>query len=338
MIKGLFFTVALLAPGLAYGGNPSGDLSVEVVPASPNGIACDIGPAYTGAVPAAAQAAGFTRCAANYDFSNSFYAARSNWLDCAGAANPQWWNLSYSGGAVAPCSRFNIIADPAFGTNALQSIYLPSDWPNELATELDTTNSSSPRPGTNPGFFFATQFYAEVAEYVTANAQNNAYTRTTCGTSPAQLGSGLWTWAAPNTVETDFMEFYPGLNKCGNGGNTIDWNDGAYSTGAALTLGNNGGQPGQQAGYDPTIPHTYGVLQTASGTTYTRCNYMDGTQLGSACFSAAFGSAVLSSKSWMKMSMGPHTNSASTQPAVNVDLRVQRVTIWECPSYQTGHC
>ena len=125
MIKELFFAVVLLAPTLAYSGNPSGDLSVEVVPASSNGIACDIGPNYTGSIPAAAQAVGFTHCAANYDFSNSFYATRSNWLDCAGAANPQWWNLSYATTTPAPCGRYNIIADTAFGTNVLQSIYEP---------------------------------------------------------------------------------------------------------------------------------------------------------------------------------------------------------------------
>jgi len=335
MIKELFFTVALLAPGLASGGNPSGNLSVEVVPASPNGVACDIGPAYTGAVPAAAQAAGFTHCAANYDFSNSFYATRSNWLDCAGAANPQWWNLPYAGTAAVPCGRYNIIADSAFGTNVLQSIFQPSDWPSSSSTEIDTTNSPSPTPGSNPGFFFSTQFYVEVAEYVTADTQNNAYAGTSCGSSPALFG-GVWTWAAPETVETDFMEFYPGLSQCTNGGNTYDHNGGG-----ALLPGNVNAQPGQlvfSSGYDPTIPHTYGTLQTANGTIYTRCNYMDGRQLGSGCVSGTFGSRAVAAKSWLKITMGPEKNSAGSQPAVNEDLRVQRITIWECPGYPTGHC
>ena len=74
MQRTLLFAAVLLAPNLAY----SADLSVQAVPASSDGIACDIGPNYTGAVPAAALAAGFTHCAANYDFSNSFYATRSN--------------------------------------------------------------------------------------------------------------------------------------------------------------------------------------------------------------------------------------------------------------------
>src|SRR5690349_20905051 len=33
MLRKLFFTAALLLPGLAYGGNPSADLSVQVAPA-----------------------------------------------------------------------------------------------------------------------------------------------------------------------------------------------------------------------------------------------------------------------------------------------------------------
>jgi hypothetical protein len=253
-------------------------------------------------------------------------------LDCAGAANPQWWNLSYSQGAVVPCSRYNVIADSAFGTNVLQTIYQPSDWPNSTSAEIDTTNSPSPTPGSNPGYFFATQFYVDVAEYMTLNTQNNAYAGTACGSSPA-LFQGVWTWAAPNQVETDFMEFYPGLNKCGNGGNTFDHNGGG-----GLFPANVGAQTGQQGGYDPTIPHTYGTLQTASGTTYTRCNYMDGTQLGSGCVSGTFGSGAITSKSWLKITLGPATNRAGTQPLVNEDLRVQRVTIWECAGYPTGHC
>jgi hypothetical protein len=329
MKKIVLFAAVLFAPNLAHSANP-----VQAVPASSDGIACDIGPNYTGAIPAAALAVGFTHCAANYDFSNSFYATRSNWLDCAGAANPQWWNLSF-GGANAPCSRYNIISDPAFGTNVLQSIYQPSDWPREISTELDTTNSASPTPGSNPGFFFPTQFYVEVAEYVTADTQNNAYAGTSCGLSPALFG-GVWAWAAPESVETDFMEFYPGASTCTNGGNTYDHNGGG-----ALFAANVNAQPGQlvfSSGYDPTIPHTYGILQMANGTSYTRCNYMDNVGLGSGCVSDTFGAGAISSKSWLKITIGPETNNPGTKPSVNEDLRVQRITVWECTDLQSGHC
>jgi hypothetical protein len=334
MMKGLFFTVALLAPGFAYGGNPSGDLSVEVVPASPKGIACDMGPAYTGAVPAAAQAAGFTHCAANYDFANSFYATRSNWLDCAGAANPQFWNLPYVRNPAAPCSDYNIIFDSAFGTNVLQSTYTPADWSaGVFSTELDSTNSPSPTYGTNPGFFFASQFYVEVVQYVTANTQNNAYNVPNCGAPNIPGIFGVWTWATPITVETDYMEFYPGANKCINGGNTYD-----HSNSGSVFPGNERGQVGQQGGYDPTVPHTYGILQTASGTIFTRRNYLDGSALGTGSDSATFSTGAITTHSWTKITIGPE-NLTAPQPAVNVDHRLQRITVWECPTYvSAGHC
>src|SRR5215831_15560422 len=35
MVRELFYTAALLVPGLAYAGNPSADLSVQIVPAVP---------------------------------------------------------------------------------------------------------------------------------------------------------------------------------------------------------------------------------------------------------------------------------------------------------------
>src|ERR1700730_16567866 len=81
MIKKLFFMAALLAPGLAYGGNPSADLTGQIVPAGS-------GPP----VPAPAAAAGFTTLAGNFDFSQPLYATQSNWLDCpTSSGNRMLW-------------------------------------------------------------------------------------------------------------------------------------------------------------------------------------------------------------------------------------------------------
>ena len=87
MIKKLLFTAALLVPGLAYGQNPSTNLSAQVVRAGSDPIACDIGPAYTGQIPAAATQAGIIGCAANYDFTQT-----QSFTDNAGTH--QWSNLS----------------------------------------------------------------------------------------------------------------------------------------------------------------------------------------------------------------------------------------------------
>src|ERR1700761_1982291 len=80
---------ALLAPVLAYGGSPSTDLSVQIVPAAspPPPPPTNLTP------PAPAQAAGFTTLAANYDFTGqtsdgvhpaNWYQTITNWLTCVG--------------------------------------------------------------------------------------------------------------------------------------------------------------------------------------------------------------------------------------------------------------
>src|SRR6266478_9018702 len=95
MIKKLFFTAALLVPGLANGADPSATLPVQIVPSgSPR------------AIPAGAQAAGFTTLALDADFSLPFYATQSNWLDCAGATSPQWYRawIGFGSGIAGPCS------------------------------------------------------------------------------------------------------------------------------------------------------------------------------------------------------------------------------------------
>ena len=93
MIKGLFFTAALLMPSLAYAGNPSANLSVQVVPAGVQ------------VAPAGAQAAGYTTLAFHSDFTQPFYTNLSNWLDCAGATSPQWWIAGGNGHSPPPCAQ-----------------------------------------------------------------------------------------------------------------------------------------------------------------------------------------------------------------------------------------
>src|SRR5712672_250684 len=88
MIKKLFFTAALLVPGIAYGADPSANLPIQIVPAGP-------------AVPAPAAAAGFTTRVLHSDFTSPAYADTSTWLQCAGASSPIWWttnNANYKKG------------------------------------------------------------------------------------------------------------------------------------------------------------------------------------------------------------------------------------------------
>src|SRR5262245_55180275 len=105
MIGKLSCAALLVLPSFAYGQKPSADLSIQIVPP---GIACDIGPNYSGPIPAAAQTAGYTHCAANYDFTSATNFSCSvqgcgtgvsynmsniaTWLGGCGASAPLWWN------------------------------------------------------------------------------------------------------------------------------------------------------------------------------------------------------------------------------------------------------
>lgn len=156
MIKKLVFTAALLAPGLAYGGNPSVDLTVQINPASPppNGIACDIGPSYIGSIPAAATQAGFTHCAANYDITQtqSFtdsagthqWSNLSTWFVCNRTlSNPYLWY--FVGSVGCDTNHQNITTDG--GVQVLALSYRLTDaqagqWNNQIQNEVN----GSPNP------------------------------------------------------------------------------------------------------------------------------------------------------------------------------------------------
>src|SRR5215469_8802219 len=105
MIKALFFTAALVAPGLAYGAGPTATLSDQVVdPAGPP------------TPPAQATVANFNTCVVCFDWTApsggvfvngvapaGVSAAQTNtWLDCAGASSPILIHVDV-GGAPAPC-------------------------------------------------------------------------------------------------------------------------------------------------------------------------------------------------------------------------------------------
>jgi hypothetical protein len=152
MIKKLIFMAALLAPCLAYGQNPSSaNLSVQVV-SSGNGIPCVYGPNFTGAIPEPAQKAGYTTCYANYDFSTAFMGNLSNWLDCAGASSPLFFNTGYLNGAT-PCARYSIVSDTVNGNtqNILDIVYTLADaqarhsgtWMNTVCGQGVTCNTGA---------------------------------------------------------------------------------------------------------------------------------------------------------------------------------------------------
>jgi hypothetical protein len=91
--------------------------------------------ALTGAIPAAATQAGFTHCAANYDFTQtgSFTSGGhtyqcsnlSSWLESAGALTLLLFDHDY--GIPIDCSDVSVVMDSACNCQVLQMIYQPTD-------------------------------------------------------------------------------------------------------------------------------------------------------------------------------------------------------------------
>ena len=170
-MRNLLLALVLGCSGSAYaaaGMSPPVDTPVTIP--SSNGTACAIGPSYTGQIPAAAAAAGFTTCAANYDFTNTSnftnngnpynFSQINTWLDCAGATNPLWYYGASSN--VAPCGDASIANDS--GTNALQLTLTPSDMAAghnlfSILTAVIHSGNGTTTPAT--GTTFPEQYYAE---------------------------------------------------------------------------------------------------------------------------------------------------------------------------------
>lgn len=219
------FLVAATFGVYCFAASPSATLSVTVTPSGGGGGggACAFGPNYNGSIPAPAAVAGFNTCAANYDWTNGSnfttnghtynFSDISSWLDCAGAANPLWWVVSFIAGPHAPCSDFNMANDG--GVNVIQMTLTPSDHANGIKdTTMQTTQQGSGN-GTAAlptGFAFPEEFYVEFKiRFVSADTNKNG-------------GGVIADWwsvsATPNSpyMEYDFMEFGPFSND-GTGSN-----------------------------------------------------------------------------------------------------------------------
>ena len=349
MIKKIIFTLALLAPGLAYGQTPSASFSDKVVPAGSDPIACDIGPNYIGSIPAPAQAAGFTHCVANYDFTQtaSFTANGhpyqwsnvAGWLDGCGAANPLLYDWTYSG-TLQPCSDYNIITDGS--TQVLQVTYTPADnsGPNGQTFVSATSGSSNPNP---PGVAMKDGFYAEEVMRLTSATVSNSCQSWNVGC----LTYDFWSYAVGGTcnncdhagMEFDFVEMYSNGNWYENGGTACCGNSGNMPTGTAA---------------DMSSYQTYAVLNTAvnssSGTNIGYCYILNNASTSFNCLTGSVNLAndIQSPKFDIFLAeIGPQSNgnkcgpsnNQSCAPTQNQNALIQRMTIFACPGYnQTTPC
>jgi hypothetical protein len=310
MIKGLFVTAALLVPSLAYAGNPSANLSVQVIPAG-------------------AQAAGYTTLAFHSDFKQPFYTTLSNWLDCAGATSPQWWIAGGNGHSPPPCSRISMINDG--GVQVLDMSFTAADAA-DLATVLTTVNAISGNRYTQ-GVDFPNGAYWQATYRVTASGLN--------GNPYGTLTSDWWTWSdtgqtgtSSSFFEFDFLETY-GTGCCHNDSITHSWGSSPPGQPGILLAGF--GAP--EYPIDPTIYHTIAARITQDGSTNAAmCFYLDGKLQNCKDLvssgntgAAAITAAQLNQRNYPVLEIGPVN---STPVAATMDLLVKDVQIWTCPGWQ----
>jgi hypothetical protein len=263
MIKTLFFIAALLVPGLAYAGTPSAPFSDQVVPAGPpSGTKCDYGPNYSGSIPAPAQAAGFTTCALNADFSNPFFSTISSWLGNCGGGTALWqfyWDVRF--GTPGDCARVDMETDASIGKQVLHLQEQPGDVANNnLAFALDFPGWAS---ATQHQIMFPPEQYFEITFRFTPAS----LTEGGAPAGPLDIYMNGWTNGCCGT-ENDYIE-YTGGNPHWGGGQIV-WAGNALYYAPLISIS-----------MDFSQYHTLGILVTSDGTTTNaKCAWVDGVPQG----------------------------------------------------------
>jgi hypothetical protein len=319
MIKKLFVLAVLLLPSLAYGGNPSANLSVQVVPAASVGVACGIGPNYTGSIPAPAQMAGLTTCAANYDFTDSSYSTLTNWLDCStyGTGTGQWHIGIQGFPSWGGCGQFSMVTDASINKTVLQIEYVSGT--NSI--ESMATQGSGGTGTIELGFPY--NYYIETTYKMKA----------LCGGCAQNAGgpNGLFVWNNDNgngLLEDDLGEIYVDTGGFGDKG-WINWTGGSGCGQAGCVFLPSGNYPAG-SGWSPTSYAKLGSLVTNNGSTAYWCTYVNDKLVTGGC-------SVMPSPNLHAM-LGQTDNTLILQTQGNnnnqvYDLQVQYIRVFECPGF-----
>jgi hypothetical protein len=264
MIKKLLFTAALLVPGLAYGVNPSANLSVQVVPAGATSNVC------TGSSPDPQAATdGFTSPAFCIDFTQA--TLPSNWLRCPNDGAPGY--LLYGGwpfgNGFPGCQYITHEVDPATGQMALRLAYptsVSSDYTTSSGLLVITAANEAP---TAPGNKFG-QGWFQAKFRAATNPKPPSPQNITPGVVTAFYGS-----TRNPTVEFDVQENWTFFGDCPDMG-TLDWTH-TVREGAMY-----GGTWPCAPAIDSSQYHTFAMRVTGDGVStrgYTA--YIDGSVAGS---------------------------------------------------------
>jgi hypothetical protein len=328
MIKRLAFMAALLAPCLVYGGNPSADLSVQVVSAGSS--ACT-----NPTPPHPAQVAGFTTLAYCADFTTNTgtnnvvnhtsgtmaWTVLSNWLDCAGAsASVAQWSLNNYIGHGNNCADISVANDPTAGSNVLVMNVTPSDTSIPFTLGIATAQNGNylmTYPGTNN--------YAEV-KYRIDPAQSSRF-------SGANVFFAFWSeYQTPCGLEIDFIETFGGSTN--SLGQLVDW----CNLGNHASDGNIAGPP-----FDSNY-HVSGSLITSNGSSglIGQCPYVDGVAAHQSSGGAVICNTITPSNGGFSYKQPSvlilWNNAAQAAPVAggNVTVWVEWVRVWSCAGWQTG--
>jgi hypothetical protein len=326
MIKKLFFLAAMLVPGLAFGGNPSADLSVQIRPAGS-------GPT----PPAGASAAGFTTLALTLDFQTNqacigttCVAANSlaNWFDKAGASSPMWCL-----GTLSLAKNVILKQDPVFNVPVLDLQFLQADYtrtsPAVLQTEIDTLCN-----GSGPAGNFT---FPVMNVYAEATFRNDAISYSACPPASSGCFLGVFWSYAPNYAQSgpffewDFTETYGGNLSCG-GPPCLDGGIPHANGGAIINVGT--GSFVEPHSYDKSQFNTFAWRNTSdSSGNLSECFFLNGTRLG--CSLVGTYSPVPIPNNFLIIENGPQ---GGPQPVGDEHAYFKSVHIWTCATWQTTGC
>jgi hypothetical protein len=308
MIKSLFFMAALLVPGLAYSGNPSANLPVQIVPAGSSP-----------AVPAAAQAAGFATLAANWDFSQPAWAEpNTNWLDCAANNDALTFHVGSPGiPLMLPCNMHQA-TDPVTGDTVLNGQYLQSYNGLGLTGQQNQVAFQTYNIGTGHTSLSFPQFYVEVEQRV-----NAPY----CGGHNSGGPTGFYTWGVPDPpLEMDFTELW--MSDCGYGNaGFINHQNGATAGWESFKSNN------LPPGWVQTDYHRYGLLFTSDGSTSAYiCGFVDDRL-------QYCGNANLSASQFTARNIIVYGVTDIAPPALaDLNHYTRHFRVWSCSNWSSQQC
>jgi len=331
MIRGFFFAATtLLLPCLAFGGNPSADLSVQVVPLTPPGSG---GPAKP---PGPAAALGFTTLALNSDFTQQM---PTNWLGgCPNGANGQvpdtndvtghtWWINRYWNSTYQPCNIAQV-QDPAGGGLVLDIPWTVDANFGSLGNNIETASwNYNVSTGTGSAVHFPNNIYMEIvfkAAPITNSNYNAYWTWDTRG-----MASGSTAYFEWDDIEAD------GSNHTAYDSAVHDWSNG--NTGDFIWTGGNGTHGlGINFPFDDAAYHTWGMQIASDGTKIIGCTYLDGTFLRCLSFYITLSAAEQTARNFLfitNAAINPYSNNGQRQ-----DVYVRTARVWSCASWQTTEC